>query len=384
MYDAIIVGARCAGSPVAMQLARKGHRVLLVDRASFPSDTISTHFIQIPGMARLARWGLLDKLMDTGCPAITGGLINMDGVELAADFEPIPGLPGNAAPRRIVLDKILVDGAVEAGAELRDGVMIDELLMENGRVVGVRGHSGEESFTEQARLVIGADGRNSMVARSVEAPYLDHTPALGGGLYSYWSGVDCDRAEIYFYEGAFSVAFPTHDGHVTVAIAGPPERYDEIRKAGEAGMLEFLDRMGTLGERVRAGSRAHDLVPVANLSNFIREAWGPGWALAGDAVYHKDPTPADGISDAFRSADLLSDALDAIFSGHSTEEDALTRYKEMLETYARPLLEKTLPMSGFSTPSADKGTAFLEIQALHAQELAEIHNGATYEFSTGG
>ena len=373
MYDAIIVGARCAGSPLAMLLARRGHRVLLLDRATFPSDTISTHFIQIPGMGRMARWGVLDDVMATGCPAITQGLVSMDGQVLEAELPPPKGLPGNAAPRRTVLDKVLVDAAVDAGAELREGVMIDDLVIEEGRVVGVTGHtSSEKSFTERARTVVGADGRNSIVARSAGADFREHTPALGGGLYSYWSDVDVTGAEIYFHENAFTVSFPTNDGLTLIAIATPPDRFADMRREGEAGMLAFLDRMGTIGERTRAGTRAHDLIPVTGLANFIRDPWGPGWALVGDAVYHKDPTPADGIADAFRGVDLLADALDDVFAERSSEAEALGRYETTLEAHARPLLDKTLTMASFDSTAVDRGTAFLEIQGMHAEEVTAL------------
>ncbi len=153
MYDAIVVGARCAGSPTAMLLARRGHRVLLVDRAKFPSDTISTHFIQAPGMARLQRWGLLEEVMATDCPPITTGVLDINGESVETDFEVPNPLPGLAAPRRTVLDKVLVDAAADAGAELREGVMIDSLLFEDGRVIGVQGHSStHSSFCERSRI----------------------------------------------------------------------------------------------------------------------------------------------------------------------------------------------------------------------------------------
>ena len=167
-YDVIVVGARCAGSPTAMLLARKGYRVLVVDRATFPSDTVSTHVVQPLGVAALARWGLLDRLAATGCPPIH---------TYAFDFGPftISGSPGTAdAPvaycaRRTVLDKLLVDAASEAGAEIREAFTVEEVLIEDGRVVGIRGRAKSgETVTERARLVVGADGRYSVVASAVQ------------------------------------------------------------------------------------------------------------------------------------------------------------------------------------------------------------------------
>src|SRR5688572_14230542 len=166
-YDAIVIGARCAGSPTAMLLARMGYRVLLVDRASFPSDTVSTHIVHPPGITSLRDWGLLDRVTATGCPAIH---------TYAFDFGPftISGAPGTAetpvayAPRRTVLDKVLVDAAVEAGVEVRERFAVDELVVSDGQVSGIRGRAGNgDRVTEHARVVIGADGRHSFVAKTV-------------------------------------------------------------------------------------------------------------------------------------------------------------------------------------------------------------------------
>src|SRR5688572_30397557 len=156
MYDAIVVGARCAGSPTAMLLAQKGYKVLLLDKAKFPSDTISTHAIWPPGTAKLKRWGLLDKIAATNCPLIKKATFDAGPIALIAGFLPSDGVTDVYAPRRTVLDKILVDAAVEAGAELREGFSVDEVLIEEGRAGGVRGHGhGGSSVTEKARIVIG-------------------------------------------------------------------------------------------------------------------------------------------------------------------------------------------------------------------------------------
>src|SRR3954453_12998460 len=150
-YDAIVVGARCAGSPTAMLLASKGYKVLVVDRAAFPSDTLSTHIVHPPGVSALERWGLLDRLVATGCPPLD---------TYRFDFGPftIEGAPGTAdspvgyCPRRTVLDKLLVDAASEAGAEVREEFTVEEVVTEGGRVTGIRGHDkGGASVTELAR-----------------------------------------------------------------------------------------------------------------------------------------------------------------------------------------------------------------------------------------
>src|SRR5215203_1689276 len=136
-FDAIIVGARCAGSPLAMLLARKGYRVLVVDRATFPSDTVSTHILHPLGAKALSEWGLLDRLAASGCPPIH---------TYTFDFGPftLAGAPGTSdapvayCPRRTVLDKLLVDAAAEAGAEIREGFSVEDVLIEDGCTVGIR------------------------------------------------------------------------------------------------------------------------------------------------------------------------------------------------------------------------------------------------------
>src|SRR5439155_1299411 len=211
-YDASVVGARCAGSPTAMLLARKGYNVLVVDRATFPSDTMSTHIVHPPGVAALREWGLLGRPTATGCPPID---------TYAFDFGPfsIFGGPGTAdspisyCPRRTVLDKLLVDGASEAGAEVREGFTVEDVVVEEGRVTGVRGHAkGGKTVTEQANVFIGADGRSSLVARTVRPEQYNEKPQILCGYYSYWSGLPMDgRFEVFIRPDRGWGVAPTHD-----------------------------------------------------------------------------------------------------------------------------------------------------------------------------
>ena len=173
MYDAIVVGARCAGSPTAMLLARAGYRVLLVDRAGFPSDTLSTHYIHQPGVARLRRWGLLDRVVATGCPPARRMTFDVGPFALSGAPTPADGADAAYAPRRYLLDQILLEAASAAGAEVRERFSVGELLIEDGRVTGIRGRqAGGATVTERAAIVIGADGMRSRVARAVGAPDL--------------------------------------------------------------------------------------------------------------------------------------------------------------------------------------------------------------------
>ncbi|MGH2807976.1 MAG: FAD-dependent monooxygenase [Actinomycetota bacterium] len=372
MYDAIIVGARCAGSPLGMLLARSEHRVLVVDRASFPSDTMSTHFVQSPGMMRLARWGLMDRLFASNCPPITHARFDL-GNDNVVEFEiPLDGaLRGLAAPRRHVLDKILVDAAVEAGAELAEGVSIDSLLYEDDRVAGVSGHTNDGDFEARARIVVGADGRHSVVARETGAGFVRNDGDSSAGYYTYFGGVSTGVVETYLQEDLFGIVFPTNDELAVVGLAWRHERFKDVKRDIEGNFFAALDRMGDLGPRVRAGERTERFVGTADVPNYLRKVWGPGWALVGDAGYHKDPAPADGITDAFRAAEYLAEAFDEIANG-ADEDAALTRYEQRHAETALPLLDAAVNVASFDNTPEQRFEAFIEIRLHDAHEVQEL------------
>ena len=330
MYDAIVVGARCAGSPTAMLLARRGHRVLLLDRASFPSDTMSTHLIHPPGVARLGRWGLLGRVADSNCPPCHEITMDFGAFSLSGHPPPMGGVAEHYCPRRTVLDKILVDAAVEAGAQLREGFRVEGLLREDGgRVAGVVGRTaGGARAEERARVVVGADGMRSFVARTVGAAEYDARPALTCAYYTYWSGVSIPSFEIYPRDRWIVMAFPTNDGLVCTFCEWPREEFHSVRTDIEGHFLRKLELVPKLARRLREGRREANFVGTGVLPNFFRKPYGPGWALVGDAGHHKDPVGGLGIMDAFRDAELLADALDAGLSGRRQFDEALGGYEK--------------------------------------------------------
>ena len=337
MYDAIIVGARCAGSPTAMLLARKGYRVLLVDRASFPSDTMSTHYIHQHGVGRLARWGLLEKLVTSGCPPIRRFSIDFGEFVLAGVPPPVDGIENGYWPRRWVLDKILVEAAAEAGAELREGFTVQDVVFDKDRVVGVRGMGGNgPTVIEKARIVIGADGLHSRVARAVQPREYSVRPSLECAYYTYWSGVPLEGFEIYRSNRRMVFAATTHHGLACIGVAWPHAEWNTYKASFEANYLATIDRSG-LAERVRGGKREERFVGTATVPNYYRRPFGPGWALVGDAGFHKDPTTASGISDAFRDAELLAAAIDDGFSGRQELTQALASYEGQRNRATLPL-----------------------------------------------
>ncbi|MEA2686896.1 MAG: hypothetical protein QOE93_2091 [Actinomycetota bacterium] len=349
-YDAIVVGARCAGSPTAMLLARKGYRVLVVDRASFPSDTISTHVIHNPGLAALQSWGLLDEVVATGCPPIETysfdfGPITIKGTPRASD-----GLSAAHAPRRIVLDKILVDAAAKAGAEVREGFTVDEVVVEDGAVVGIRGREeGGETVFARARVVIGADGRNSHVAKAVGPEHYNEKPPLQWAYYTYWSGLPVDGFEIVVRPDRGWGACATNDGLTMLVVGWPIAEASAYKADVEANYLKTLELAPEFAERVRGATREARFAG-GSVPNYFRKPFGPGWALVGDAGYNKDPITAQGISDAFHDAELCSTALDETFSGGRSFDEAMTAYHQARDARVTPVYEFTTQLATLEPP----------------------------------
>jgi flavin-dependent dehydrogenase len=346
MYDAIIIGARCAGAPTAMLLARQGYRVLLVDRATFPSDLPHGHFIHRQGPARLKRWGLLDRVVASGCPPIRSMSTDFGDFALVGQDLVIDDVALGYAPRRSALDAILVEAAVAAGAELRQGFAVEGFLADGDRITGIRGRDrGGASVTEQARITIGADGRNSRLARAVGAPAYDAVPPLTCWYFSYWSDVPPLAVEVAARPNLAIFAFPTNDALFGVFVAWPIAEFAAVRSDIEGCMMAAIDRVPALAERLRAGRRVERLRGTADLPNFLRRPHGPGWALVGDAGHHKDPYLALGVSDAFRDAEMLAAALDDGWSDRVPMEEALAGYERQRNEAALPEYQQNLDLA---------------------------------------
>ena len=326
-YDVIVVGARSAGAPTAMLLARSGHRVLVVDRATFPSDTVSTHLVHPPGVGAWRRWGVLERIVATGCPPIT---------TYAFDFGPftLTGSPGEGdeaasyAPRRTVLDRILVDAAGDAGAEVREAFTVDGLVFDAGRVTGIRGHGRDgATVVEMATIVVGADGRHSLVAEAVGAEAYDERPHLQASYYAYWSGLPMEgRFEAHIRPDAGVGAWPTNDG-LTLVIAGRPfAEFEAYRGAIESTFMATVDRAPAFAQRLAAARRETRFVG-ASVASYFRRPFGPGWVLVGDAGYNVDFITALGMGDAYLSAELVATAIGQVLGGQAPFEAAMSRYQ---------------------------------------------------------
>ena len=272
----------------------------------------------------------------------------------AFDFGPftISGDPGTSeapvayAPRRTVLDKLLVDAASEAGVEIREEFTVESLLVEEGRVIGIRGHGkGGQTVDERAHVVIGADGRYSLVADAVSADEYNETPQLQVSYYSYWSGLEMDgRFETYVRPELGFAAWPTNDDLTLVIVGRPYSEFEAVRKDIERSYLETVDAVPSFAERLRAATREERFAGTA-VRGFFRKPYGPGWALVGDAGYNKDFITAQGIHDAFRDAELCATALHETFSGSRSFEEAMAEYHARRD-------EQVLPMYAFTNDLA--------------------------------
>jgi len=347
-YDAIVVGARCAGAATAMLLARKGYDVLLVDRASFPSDTVSTHVIHPPGLTTLRRWGLLDDLVATGCPWLPAYTFDFGPLVITGTPTGADGTNGAYAPRRIVLDELLVRAADKAGAELREGFSVTELIVDGNRVVGVRGHArGGMQVSEYARVVIGADGVHSRVAEQVNAPRYREGPVLASAYYAYWSGVPAAGARWTIRPGRGFGLIPTNDDLTLVLAAWPQAEAAQMKQDLQGNYQREVT--AALGDRLDGG-RQETRVVGEGVPNMLRTPYGPGWALVGDAGYAKDPVTAQGITDAFHDAEMCADALDTAWHGSRGYDEALGEYQRQRDQRVLPMYEFTSQLADLAAP----------------------------------
>ncbi len=355
-YDAVVIGARCAGAPTAMLLARYGHRVLLVDKATFPSDTMSTHVVHPPGVAALSRWGLLDRLVASECPPIDSYSFDFGPLTVSGSPRPVDGIATAYCPRRTVLDKLLLDAAADAGAEVREGFSVDDIAFSGGAVTGLSGHVNRgrvDSVT--ARIVIGADGRHSLLAKAVRPQQYNERPSRTAMYYAYWSGLEGDgfattiRAE---HRRGWAAA-TTHNGLTMLGFGWPIDEFRRNRSDIEGNFWATVGLEPEFAQRLRSARRESRFVGTAELAGYFRRPFGPGWALVGDAGYHKNPITAMGISDAFRDAELLSAAVHEGLAGQRPFDEAMADYQRARDREAGPVYEFTDEYAQLQPPPAE-------------------------------
>ena len=360
--DAVIVGARCAGAATALLLARAGARVLMVDRGVYGSDTTSTHALMRGAVLQLHRWDVLRAIVAAGTPPVRSTTFSYSGQDVTVPIEPKFGVPALYAPRRALLDRTLVDAAVDSGAEVNYDVRMDGLIIDHrARVRGITTVAGGARRRIEADIVIGADGLHSTVAQQVGAPRVVEGRHAAAALYSYWENLPIDGYYWRFQAGASIGALPTNEGATCVFASIPSGRFRSEAQGDPASAYRRIIR-GVSTEFDGRLDEARQVEPIRGFGGhvgFIKRGVGNGWALVGDAGYFKDPATAHGITDALRDAELLARA---IIKGTAA---AFEDYETTRHDFSRRLFDLTDDIASFVWTDS-------ELQALHRAFSAEM------------
>jgi len=344
-YDAVVVGARCAGAATAMLLARSGLRVLLVDRDRRGADTLSTLALMRAGVLQLHRWGLLPAVQQRGVPAIRSTSFVYGDEVITVPIKMRDGVDALFAPRRTVLDPLLADSAAESGADVHYGPRLKGLERGgDGRVIGVvlEGRDGT-LYNVQAGMVIGADGLRSTVAGLAAAP-VNHQGRHGAGVvYAFWRGLPNQGNRWHYRPGVSVGVIPTNGDDSCIFAATPSERFHrEIRTDMAAGYRRLISECTpSLESELEGAEPSERYRGYPGHPGVIRQSHGPGWALVGDAGYFKDPITAHGITDALRDAELLARAV------AKGSESALAEYQATRDGLSQELFQVTDEIAGF-------------------------------------
>ena len=360
--DAVIVGARCAGAATALLLARAGARVLMVDKGVYGSDTTSTHALMRGAILQLHRWGVLPAIVAAGTPPVHSTTFSYPLQDVTVPIEPRFGVDALYAPRRALLDRTLVDAAVDSGAEVTYDVRMDGVIIDNhARVRGITAVAGGRRHRIEADIVIGADGLHSTVAQHVGAPRVVEGRHAAGALYSYWENLPVDGYYWRFQAGASIGAIPTNDGATCVFASLPSGRFrSEIQGDASSAYRRVIREVSTeLDGRLDEARQVEPIRGFGGHVGFIKRGSGNGWALVGDAGYFKDPATAHGITDALRDAELLARA---IMKGTTA---AFADYEATRHDLSRRLFELTDDIASFAWTDT-------ELQALHRAFSAEM------------
>jgi flavin-dependent dehydrogenase len=342
-YDALIVGARVAGSSLAIRLAQQGHKVLAIDRDGFPSDTLSTHFLAFPAVESLNRLGVLERILAAGFRRVTRHRTWVE--DICIDVPAGPPGAYSVAPRRIVLDQILIDRARECGAEVLERARADALIVEGGQVVGaVVQMVGGERHEIRSRVVIGADGKGSQVATWVDADKYGERPPGRPVYFGYFHGVERlpePTIEVFFSLGCMGFCFPMRPDEDLLAIEAQPDDFEEIRRDPMTWFRERLASLPGMEARTRSAQLEGKLLGIRSVENFFRKPYGPGWALTGDAAYVKDPCTGYGVGDALLQGFMLAKVISSCLNG-AEWESTMAGYQQRRDAAMTPLFEQTV------------------------------------------
>lgn len=364
-YDAIVVGARCAGASAALLLARRGAHVLLVEREPDPGDTISTHALMRPAITLLDAWGLLPEIAGTDTPSVRQARFVYGHETIDVPIAPYGNAEGLYAPRRTVLDRVLRGAAVDAGAEYRPGIAFEDVVRDaSGRVTAavLRDRSGALAEVS-AGIVIGADGRRSTVAKAVGSRLTAEATTCCATIYGYMPGLANDGYNWFFAPGVAGGAIPTSGGEHCVFLSRPARHATRFGPDAQAALSKGLeDWAPQIADAVRSTSPR--LRRFAGAPGHIRDCAGPGWALVGDAGYFKDPITAHGITDALLDAHRLAGALFG--------PDGAESYQAARDAHAPAMLKLTHDIAALDAPMDDLKAKHRDLADLIKLENAEL------------
>jgi flavin-dependent dehydrogenase len=375
-YDVVVVGARAAGASTAMLLARRGLSVLVVDRSAYGSDTLSTHSLARAGVLQLSRWGVLDRIRAAGTPVANTVVFHYGDEAIGIDVPARGDVDGLYSPRRTLLDSTLVDAAVAAGADVRHEVSMVGLMRDgDGRVVGVELEVDGELHRVRAGLVIGADGMRSRVAKQVGAELLHREAFATASIYSYWEGLPDDVIVNHYDTGRVVGIIPTN-GAAVVWAGMPSDRFHQVARGRVAAAhADEVQLVPEIADQLRDARRVGGYRAFPGTPGFLRQAWGDGWALVGDAAYFKDPVSAHGITDALISAELLADAVAEAMVRGADERLSLARYQRTRDAMAASMMPPVVAAAALPSDMGALKTAFRGMSQAMREEWELIESG---------
>lgn len=381
-YDVVVVGGRIAGASTALLLARAGVRVILIDRNRYGSDTLSTHGLMRGGVLQLFRWGVLPDVVAAGTPPVREVIFHYaDGEDISVTIRPSAGVDALYAPRRHLIDRLLVDAAAAAGAEVLHQTTVTALLRNAvDRVAGVRIRDHRSSsMSLYASLTIGADGVRSTVAAEADAPVIWQGNTESAVLYRYFTDLPAAGYEWSYGEGAAAGLIPTNDA-TCVFVATTPARMHPLRSSGAERAFSTLVALAApaVADRVADATPATGLRGWAGEPGYSRRCWGDGWALVGDAGYFKDPITTHGMTDALRDAELLADSVLALLSGCEAAS-VMPAYERTRDRLSRDMFDATEAVAGYDWTLAEvrhllrKVSSAMGDEVDHLQSLPQRH-----------